>query len=172
VALSAGLVEKVARLSRKQWPGAAKAAGLAAALRQRALGLVDADAIAYAEFVVARRAAKSRDARVQRALADAQARTISVPLDTVRAAAETAGLASALAQFGNPNLRSDALVANALAVAGAQSALTTMKANLPDGSRDAGLVEARRLVRSVSAQVRPLPDPGRAGGRGRARARS
>jgi formiminotetrahydrofolate cyclodeaminase len=172
VALSAALAEKVARLSVKQWTGAARAVGVAIALRRRAEELVDADALAYTEFVVARRGAKGLDAEAQRVLARAEAKTIDVPLETIRAAVETIELASGLAESGNRNLRSDALVACTLAIAGAQAALITMKANLPDSSRDPRLTEARRLVRMASSRVRSFPARGRAGARGRARGRS
>jgi methenyltetrahydrofolate cyclohydrolase len=154
--MAAALVEKVAKLSVKHWAGAQKTIGLATALRRSAEELVDADAFAYTEFVVARRAPRGAGAEAQRALESARAKTITVPLDTIRAASETVELACALARSGNPNLRSDALVAAALAVAGAEAALITMKANLPDSSRDHRLAEARRLVRSARARVRSV----------------
>ncbi len=75
-------------------------------------------------------------------------------MQTARAGAETVELAWALAEFGNPNLSSDALVAGRLALAGAQAALITMSANLPDSPRDPRLIEARRLVRSATARLR------------------
>jgi formiminotetrahydrofolate cyclodeaminase len=171
VALAAALVEKVAKLSTKQWAGAAKLVGLATTLRRTAEELVDADAFAYTEFVVARRAARGLNAEAEQELESARARTINLPLDTIRNAVETVEVASALAESGNPNLRSDAAVACTLAIAGAQAALITMRANLPDSSRDPRLVEARRLVRAASSRLRSLPARGRASARGRARGR-
>jgi formiminotetrahydrofolate cyclodeaminase len=72
-----------------------------------------------------------------------------VPLDSIRTAAQTVELASALAHFGNPNLRSDASVAALLAAAAADAGVVTMTANLPRGSRDRRLLEARRLARAA-----------------------
>ena len=157
VAISAALVEKAATLSLKHWPGAAKAHGLATALRRSAEELVDADTLAYTSFVVARRGARGLGAEAQRVLESAQAQTVNVPLDTIRTAAETVELASALAHFGNPNLRSDATVAALLAAAAANASVVTMKANLPARSRDRRLLEARRLARAARRKADALP---------------
>jgi len=165
VAMAAALLEKVASLSGRQWLGATGARERATAMREAAGELVDADAIAYTEFVNARRGGPGLD------LEEARALTIEVPMRTVRAAAETVELAWALAELGNPNLRSDSLVAGQLALAGAQAALITMTANLPDSPRDARLIEARRLVRSANARLRSTGARGSVGGPGRGRAR-
>jgi formiminotetrahydrofolate cyclodeaminase len=164
--MAAALLEKVARLSGRHWLGATEAHERATAMREAAGELVDADAIAYAEFVDAKRGGPGLDLEAARAV------TIEVPMRTARVAAETVELAWALAEFGNPNLRSDARVAGQLALAGAQAALITMTANLPDSPRDARLIEARRLVRSASGRLRSPDAPGSAGGPGRGRARS
>jgi formiminotetrahydrofolate cyclodeaminase len=164
--MAAALLEKVARLSGRHWLGATEARERATAMREAAVELVDADATAYAEFVNAKRGDPGLDLEAAHAL------TIEVPMRTARVAAETVELAWALAQFGNPNLRPDAQVAGQLALAGAQAALITMTANLPDSPRDERLIEARRLVRSASGRLRSPGAPGSAGGPGRGRARS
>ena len=165
MAMAAALLEKVASLSGRQWLGATGARERATAMREAAGELVDADAIAYTEFVNARRGGPGLDLEGARAL------TIDVPMRTLRAAAETVELAWALAELGNPNLRSDSLVAGQLALAGAQAALITMTANLLDSPRDARLIEARRLVRSASGRLKSTGARGSAGGPGRGRAR-
>jgi methenyltetrahydrofolate cyclohydrolase len=168
VAMAAGLVEKAARLSSEQWIGAANVGKRAAVLRKLATILVDADANAYTDYVKAVHAARGlHTAERERIIAPARARIVDVPLAVVRSAAEVAELAAQMAEHGNPKLRSDAIVAVELAAAGAQSAATTLAANLKT-SKDARLLEARRL----SARARRLLAPTRAGGRGRAPARS
>ena len=168
VAMAAGLVEKAARLSGEQWIGATNVGKRAAVLRKLAGILVDADADAYTDYMRAIRAARGlHTAERERILAPARVRIVDVPLAIVRSGAEVAELAAEMAAHGNPNLRSDAVVATELAAAAAQSAATTLAANLQT-SKDARLVEARRL----SERARRLRAPARAGARGRAPARS
>ena len=169
VAMAAGLVEKAARLSTEHWIGAANVGKRAAVLRKLAAILVEADAGAYTDYMKAIRAARGlHTAERERILAPARLRIVDVPLTIVRSAAEVAELALQMAVHGNPNLHSDAVVATELAAAAAQSATTTLAANIRTGSGDARLVEARRL----SARARRLRAPARAGGRGRAPARA
>jgi glutamate formiminotransferase/formiminotetrahydrofolate cyclodeaminase len=156
VALSAALLQKVATLSLEHWQGAAKVRGLASALRRSAEELIAADALAYTSFVVARRGAPGLGAEAQRVLESARAQIVNVPLDTARTAAETVEQASALAHFGNPNLRSDASIAALLAAAATDASVVTMAANLPAGSRDRRLLEARRLARAARRTVAAL----------------
>jgi len=173
VAMAAGLVEKAARLSTAHWIGAANVGKRAAVLRKLAAILVEADAGAYTDYMKAIRAARGlHTAERERILAPARLRIVDVPLTIVRSAAEVAELASQMAAHGNPNLHSDAVVATELAAAAAQSATTTLAANVKTGSKDARLAEARRLARSASERARRLRAPARAGGRGRAPARA
>ena len=170
--MAAGLTEKAARLSTAHWIGSANVGKRAAVLRRLAAILVDADADAYTDYVKAVRAARGlHSIERERILAPARMRIIEVPLAIVRSAAEVAGLAGEMALHGNPNLRSDAIVAVHLAAAAAQSAAITLAANVTS-AKDARLVEARRLARSASELARRLLAPGRPGGRGRAPARS
>jgi formiminotetrahydrofolate cyclodeaminase len=166
--MAAGLVEKAARLSSEHWIGAANVGKRAAVLRKLAAILVDADADAYTDYMKALRAARGlHTAERERILAPARLRIVDVPLAVVRSAAEVAELAREMAEHGNQNLRSDAIVAVELAAAAARSATTTLAANVKT-LKDARLAEARRL----SARASRLRAPARAGGRGRAPARS
>ncbi len=136
------MVEKSARLSRKQWEGAASALERAQALRVESFGLIEEDSQAYLAFVDA--------VRSQEDVSTAHARTVDVPLRMVRAAAEVAELAVQLAQHGNPNLRADAVVGAVLAAAAAESGLMLIEVNLGDAEGDARFAVATKLARKAS----------------------
>jgi formiminotetrahydrofolate cyclodeaminase len=142
VAAAAALVEKSARLSKKQWDGAAGAIERASALRTESFGLIEEDAQAYLAFVEA--------VRMQQEVGTAHARTVDVPLRMIRAAAEVAELAVQLAQHGNPNLRADAVVGATLAAAAAESGLILVEVNLGDAAGDARFAVAKKLARKAS----------------------
>ncbi|MFI5282619.1 MAG: cyclodeaminase/cyclohydrolase family protein [Candidatus Dormibacterales bacterium] len=173
VAASAALVEKCALLSTEHWTGAPGAGARAHDLRLHAEELIELDVHAYLEYVAARRAVRGlRENDRARVIGPALARTVDVPLDVVRSAAEVVKIAAELARRGNPNLRADAVVAAILAAAAAASAVTLIRANLGPGTRDLRLAEARRLSRAAGARAGRLASPGPTGGRGRAPARS
>jgi methenyltetrahydrofolate cyclohydrolase len=140
-------------------------------LRLQSEELIEQDSLAYLDFVEA--------VRSGRGVPGAQARTIQIPLEIVRAAAEVAALAEQSASLGNPKLRADAVVAAMLAAAAAEAAAYLVAVNLneaADGGRmgetaDARLDEARRLAGEASARLRPPGARGSAGGPGRGRAR-
>ncbi len=164
-------MQKVTRLSGKQWPEAAEMHGRAERLRLQSEELIEQDSVAYLDYVEAVRSGHG--------VAGAQARTIQIPLEIVRAAAEVAELAEQSASLGNPKLRADAVVAAMLAAAAAEAAAYLVAVNLKeaaDGGRvgetaDVRLDEARRLAREASARLRPPGARGSAGGPGRGRAR-
>jgi methenyltetrahydrofolate cyclohydrolase len=171
-AMAAGLVEKSARLSATHWIGAANIGKRAAVLRQQAALMVEADAAAYTDFMEATRAARGlHTVERERIVGPARKRIVEVPLAIVRAAAEVAGLGVQMVEHGNPNLRSDAITAVHLAAAAAQGAAATIAADVKAAS-DERLTEARALAKDATERARTLRAPGRAGGRGRARARS
>ena len=150
VAAAAALVEKSARLSTKQWEGAAAAVERAHALRVESFELIEEDAQAYLAFVEA--------VRSQQDVGLAHARTVDVPLRMTHAAAEVAELAVQLASHGNPNLRADAVVAATLAAAAAESGLTLISVNLGDAAADPRFAAARQLARKatgLAASLRP-----------------
>src|SRR3977135_3710596 len=126
VAAAGALLEKSARLSTRQWEGAAAALEKANALRMESFGLIEEDAQAFLAFVEAVRAEKDVET--------AHARTVDVPLRMTRAAAEVAELAVQLANHGNPNLRADAIVAAILAAAAAESRLMLLARHARGGA--------------------------------------
>jgi formiminotetrahydrofolate cyclodeaminase len=152
VAAAAALVEKSARLSTRQWAGAAGALERAHALRVESFELIEEDAQAYLAFVEAVRSHDEVD--------EAHARTVDVPLRMTRAAAEVVELALELANHGNPNLRADAVVGATLAAAAAESGLTLIGVNLSDATDDARLAEARQLARKATGLASSLRPPG------------
>jgi methenyltetrahydrofolate cyclohydrolase len=132
-------------------------------LRLQSEELIERDSLAYLDFVEAVRAGQG--------VAAAQARTIQIPLEIARAAADVASLAEQSASLGNPKLRADAVVAAMLAAAAAEAAAYLVAVNLGE-TTDVRLDEARRLAGEASARLRPPGARGSAGGRGRGRARS
>jgi formiminotetrahydrofolate cyclodeaminase len=156
-------VQKVAKLSGKQWPEAAEIHGRAERLRLHSEELIEQDSLAYLAFVEAVRSGQD--------VAGAQARTIEIPLEIVRAAAEVAALAEQSASLGNPRLRPDAVVAAMLASAAAESAAFLVAVNLGEIA-DVRLVEARRLASEAGARLRSPGARGSADGPGRGRAQS
>src|SRR5260370_18005727 len=113
VAGGAALMQKVGRLSVKKWPEASQMHARAERLRLQSEELIEQDAVAYLAFMQAVRSGEG--------VAGAQARTIQVPLEIARAAAEVAELAEQSASFGTPKLRPDAVVAGILAAAPAHT---------------------------------------------------
>jgi formiminotetrahydrofolate cyclodeaminase len=146
------LVEKSARLSNKQWDGAAGALQRARALREESFGLIEEDSQAYLAFVEAVRAQKDVEA--------AHALTVDVPLRMIRAAAGVAELAVQLANHGNPNLRADAVVGAVLAAAAAESGLLLIEVNLGDAAGDARFAVARKLARKATGLAASLRHAG------------
>jgi len=171
VAAAAALLQKVTRLSGKQWPEAAEIHGRAERLRLQSEELIEQDSLAYLDYV--------EGVRSGHGVAGAQARTIQIPLEIARAAAEVAELAEQSASLGNPKLRADAVVAAMLASAAAEAAAYLVGVNVKEaagGGRlgetaDVRLEEARRLALEASGRLRPPGARGSAGGPGRGRAR-
>lgn len=145
VAAAAALVQKVAKLSGKHWPEAAEIDGRAERLRIHAEDLVEQDSLAYLAYVEAVRSGQD--------VASAQSRTVEMPLEIVRAAAEVAALAELSVSSGNPRLRADAVVAAMLASAAAEAAAFLVAVNVGD-TTDERLEEAQRLAGEASARLR------------------
>lgn len=121
---------------------------MAAGLQSELLGLADADAVAYASVVAARRLPKETDRdrearRVQLAMAVLEA--TRTPLSIARRAGEVLALAEELAPVGNRNAVSDVGVAGLLAAAALRGAAMNVEINLPSLADDEPLRgEARR----------------------------
>ena len=144
VAAAAALVQKVARLSGQQWPESAAVHDRAERIRVRSEELVEQDSVAYLDFVAAARSGDGVEA--------ARAKTVEVPLEIARHAAEVYRLAQVVEEKGNPRLRADAVVARILAAAAAESAALLVEVNLGLESDDERLVEARRLAGAATAR--------------------
>jgi formiminotetrahydrofolate cyclodeaminase len=137
VAMAAGLVAKVARLS-PDWPEAAEVLRRAEALCSLVTPLAQADADAYSKVLGA------RGAKVEDALSGAA----DVPLSVAEAAAEVAVLAARAVAEGNARLRGDAMVAAELAAAGVRGAAELVAENLA-GRDDDRVRRAEELVSSL-----------------------
>lgn len=151
-AISAALLEKVARLSARRWTGAGDARRHAQELRMRAEQLVEEDQEAYLSYVAARRSGEG--------LSEAASRTVDVPLEIARASQQAAELALLLAREGNQALLADATTAAILAHAAVSAATMLVQVNAGATSRDPRLDEALRLLRAAGDSVRTLsPEP-------------
>jgi len=153
VALAAGLAGMAARLSSDQLSDAAGLADRADALRQRVAPLAAADAESYARVLDAYRL-PDPDSRRER-VGDALSGAADVPLAVAEVGYEIAGIASSLAERGNPNLRGDALTALLLAEAGVRAAAALVGINLSTANlEDDRLERADELVDETAAIVR------------------
>jgi methenyltetrahydrofolate cyclohydrolase len=156
VAIAAALLEKVARLSAKEWAAAPAAVESAVRLRLEAEQLVEADVHAYVGFLAARRQARllPEPAR-EAAIGPALEQTVAVPLAMLKVAMTSVELAAQLAQHGNPNLHADAVTAALLASAAGVAAARLVAVNLA-GTEDPRVAEAGRLARSASSLAERL----------------
>jgi glutamate formiminotransferase/formiminotetrahydrofolate cyclodeaminase len=158
-ALAAGLVAMVARLTvgRKAYAGAERRASAilaeADSLRADLRRLVDEDAAAYAKVSAAYRIPKSDPSRA-RQIDEALLGAARTPAEVARRAARLVALAEEIGAIGNPNARSDAVVAGLLSRAAAEGALENVRVNL------AALSDGR-LGAATAAEVAAL----RLGGR-------
>jgi formiminotetrahydrofolate cyclodeaminase len=153
VALAAGLAGMAARLSSAQLDDAPELAGRADAERLRVAPLAGADAESYGRVLEAYREPdpEARTARVRDALSGAA----DVPLAVAEAGNEVVGIASRLAEEGNPNLRGDALASVLLAGAGVRAAVELVGINLSAADvDDERLRRANGLVDKSAATVR------------------
>ena len=146
-AASAGLLAKVARASRGEWPEAAGIAAQAESLRDRAapLAQVDADEYSAALRSVDEAGGESEDRR-DFAVGRAYARAAEPPLRIVEVATDVAELAVVVAEKGNPSLHADAIVAAVLAAAAARSAAELVAVNLTATDGDARVARAHTLA--------------------------
>lgn len=139
-ALGAALASMVANLTvgrekfKEAEPAMKSILERSAALRQEFLSLIDEDSASFDAYMTARRMPKETEAeKAERAeaMATAAARATLAPLRTLELCVELALLSLQAERDGNPNLRSDAGVAAALARAVAISALYNVRVNLP-----------------------------------------
>jgi formiminotetrahydrofolate cyclodeaminase len=153
VALAAGLAGMAARLSSAQLADAPELAGQADAARLRVAPLARADAESYGRVLEAFREPDS-DTRTVR-VSDALSGAADVPLAVAEAGNEIAGIASRLAQEGNPNLEGDAMAAVLLASAGVRAAAKLVQINLSAANVDDDrLRRAKSFVDKTAATAR------------------
>jgi methenyltetrahydrofolate cyclohydrolase len=103
----------------------------------RLLGLVDEDAAAYDAVIAARRLPKDSEAQkaARKAAVDAAlGKAADVPMRTARACLTVLQQAVEAAEHGNPNARSDAVAAAALAWGGLVGALENVRINIGAGA--------------------------------------
>jgi methenyltetrahydrofolate cyclohydrolase len=107
---------------------------------ERLRRLVDEDAEAYDAVIAARRLPKETDEdkrRRKQAVDDALRLAAEVPMRTARACLAVLQEAVAAAERGNPNARSDAITAAAIAWAGLIGALENVRINVGAGAEGA-----------------------------------
>ena len=139
-ALGAALAEMAARFA-----GRDDDVAHAAALRDAAMRLGEADMTAYAPVLEAQRLAADDPERPAR-LAAAKAAAADVPLAIAETAAQAAELARALARAGRPGLVGDALAGADLAAGAARAAARLVEINLADATGDPRVARARAAV--------------------------
>jgi methenyltetrahydrofolate cyclohydrolase len=160
VALAAGLAGMAARLSPERLADAPDLAGRADAARLKVASLARTDAESYGHVLEAYREPdpEARSARLEVALSAAA----DVPLAVAEAGEEVVGIASRLAEGGNPNLEGDALAAVLLAGAGVRAATKLVEINLSAAGADDGrLRRANGLADATAAAVRRATEGGR-----------
>ena len=157
IAVAAALLEKCAKLSASHWSGADDARARAHALRLQSEDLIEADFHAYMTYQHALRAARglAGDARAA-AVGPAHAEIVAVPVAIISSAARAVDLAAELAERGNPNLRTDAVVAARLAAAAAEAGAILVAVNLADAPGDPRSIAAHRLAESASTRAGSL----------------
>jgi formiminotetrahydrofolate cyclodeaminase len=160
--LAASLTAMAARFSSEQWEDAPGAVAQAEALRARILPLAEEDAVAYENFLLARRMPEEVDSEVRdAAVGEALSRAADVPLAIAEAALDISCLAADLAERGNPNLRGDAATAALLAEAAVRATANLVEINLATREGDERIARARELVemaRRVSRRaIEPAP---------------
>jgi formiminotetrahydrofolate cyclodeaminase len=153
VAMAAGLVAMVARLSSPAWPEAKGALAQAEALRTRVTPLAELNAEAYASAVATLRegGGESDPDRRDFSIAEALEKAAGVPLKIGEAASDVAALAALLVERGEPSLRADAAAAALLAQAGARAAATLVEVNLATTPSDERVTRARALAEAATA---------------------
>lgn len=142
-AVAAALVEMVAAMPKTR-TGAEEERRRLDEVRARARGegvhlraLVDEDAVAFDAVIAARRLPKETEAQkvARKAAVDAAMTTAAeVPMRTARACLVILQDAVAAAEHGNPNARSDAITAAALAWGGLVGALENVRINVGAGA--------------------------------------
>jgi len=135
------------------------------ALRAQLVGLIDRDAAAYDLVVAAYRLPKGTDeekAARKAAVAHGMRVATDVPLETVRAAAGLVAQARIVAEHGNPNAKSDVMVAIQLAMTAMGGGSLNVEANLGglgDETYAAAVkAEVANLMRASAEHLKPASE--------------
>jgi formiminotetrahydrofolate cyclodeaminase len=141
-AAAADVLAEVARVS--SLPGAS---AQAEKLRDRVADVAAKNAEAYARAIVSREVSAAlsperRDWQIGQAYAEAAQH----PLDLARTAVDLCELAAAVAEYAEPDVRADAVVAAALAAAIVRGAGALVEVNLTAGPGDERVEEVRALI--------------------------
>jgi formiminotetrahydrofolate cyclodeaminase len=157
-ALASSLVAMAARYATAV-PRAAEIADESERAAQHALGLADADALAYGRVIAATATARERPAASGAAAIElALAAAADVPLQICELAAQTAQTAADLARTGRPSLVGDALTGAALAAAATRACLVLIEIDLAHAPGDARRARARELVQHTETVVGEVLD--------------
>jgi formiminotetrahydrofolate cyclodeaminase len=147
VALAAALSSMAARFSTDHLSTAEEIAKRAEELRSQAMPLARADAEAYGRVLDAHRASHDDEKLRGRGISAALSEAADVPLSIAEFGVEVVGIATQLAEEGNPNLRGDAVTSAFLAGAGVRAAVTLVEINLSASNiDDERLSRARQLL--------------------------
>jgi formiminotetrahydrofolate cyclodeaminase len=147
VAMAAGLVAMAARFSLDHWEGAEQAAARADELRVGTTPLAPGDSAAYEEVLTAMRLPTNLEPEVRNTtIGNALARAAEIPLEIAGRAARVAELAAQVAEYGNPNLRGDAVAGALLAAGAARASANLVEINLGTTASDERVAIARSRV--------------------------
>ncbi len=109
--------------------------------------LARADAEAYGRVLDAYRASRDDEKPHGRGISAALSEAADVPLSIAEFGVEVVGIATQLAEEGNPNLRGDAVTSAFLAGAGVRAAVTLVEINISAANiDDERLSRARQLL--------------------------
>jgi glutamate formiminotransferase/formiminotetrahydrofolate cyclodeaminase len=138
--LAAALVAMVGRIAQNREesghdPAIAQLVEQAEQLRGRLLGLVQADAQAYAAVLEAKRSTAGSEAEREARVNAAWRRATHLPAEVVRLCRETAMLARRAARAGTPGTVGDAVMAALLAAAVAAGSQVNLRINLKAAGR-------------------------------------
>jgi len=155
LALAAGVVAMTARVSDREWVGAADIAARADELRVQAAALADRDAEAFEHALAVLDAAdaiepEQRDEEIGRILAAAA----EPPLEIGEVAHEVARLAAEAAVKADQRVRPDAIAAASLAAAVATGAAELVAVNLTATRTDERVLRARELAEDADRAAR------------------
>jgi formiminotetrahydrofolate cyclodeaminase len=128
------------------------------ALRAELVGLIDRDAASYDGVVAAYRLPKGTDeekAARKAAVAAAMRHATDVPLETGRAAMSLLTHGAQVAEHGNPNAASDAIVALQLAMTAASGAFINVETNLAGLSDETYVAATRAEMEKLLAEGAP-----------------